>query len=369
VELLDQSGVSKARDVDRVELGTNNAERVLDKKEWYQTIVPLEVPPGKYSVMFESDDLESKRTHLDKNTIVVVDRPRADSLQVSSLIFVRDTSNGVMPSSLHPHTFGGNAEFNIPCNVYFEVRSPSPSDSMVAVRYSVVEAEGPREKSDQGDHVTEASPIVVRNVDVQPGRDGDQPMYTVRHDVSMHDLGVFVPLPIGSLPLRHYVLTMTIAVGRHQKRIEKHFQMVWPDMPSSLRNVDYALNALVYITKGSELDSLRRGDWDTRRNHLEDYWKKKGISAGRPYVDIMSQYYLRVDYASRTFGTLRQPDGFKTDRGRIFVLYGPPSSTERKLNPAAGFQEVWIYDRLNKKFVFADDNRSGDYILVSTKEL
>jgi hypothetical protein len=83
----------------------------------------------------------------------------------------------------------------------------------------------------------------------------------------------------------------------------------------------------------------------------------------------MTQYYRRVDYAIRTFGTLRQPDGFRSDRGRIFILYGPASTTERSLDPSSGFKEVWVYSRFKKKFVFVDENKSGNYILVSASEL
>ena len=62
--------------------------------------------------------------------------------------------------------------------------------------------------------------------------------------------------------------------------------------------------------------------------------------------------------------TLRQPDGTRTDRGRIYILYGPPSSTERKLNPSGAYREVWTYGRLGRTFVFEDQNRSGNYLLV-----
>jgi hypothetical protein len=83
----------------------------------------------------------------------------------------------------------------------------------------------------------------------------------------------------------------------------------------------------------------------------------------------MTEYYRRVDHAVRTFGTLRQPDGFRSDRGKVYILYGPPTKTDRMLDPDAGFREVWIYERLNKKFTFADENKSGNYVLVNTSTL
>ncbi|HTR99827.1 MAG TPA: GWxTD domain-containing protein, partial [Bacteroidota bacterium] len=60
------------------------------------------------------------------------------------------------------------------------------------------------------------------------------------------------------------------------------------------------------------------------------------------------------------------PDGFRSDRGRIYVLYGPPTSSDRTLDPVAGHREVWTYARLKKRFIFIDRDRSGNYILVTS---
>ncbi|RPH31043.1 GWxTD domain-containing protein, partial [bacterium] len=57
------------------------------------------------------------------------------------------------------------------------------------------------------------------------------------------------------------------------------------------------------------------------------------------------------------------PDGSRTDRGKIYILYGPPTSMDRSLDPAAGFQETWIYEKLGKRFVFKDQSKSGNYVL------
>jgi hypothetical protein len=83
----------------------------------------------------------------------------------------------------------------------------------------------------------------------------------------------------------------------------------------------------------------------------------------------MAQYYRRVDYTSRNFGTLKEPDGSGTDRGRIYILHGPPTTKERKLDPSMGFQEVWVYEGFNKKFIFIDERKSGNYVLSSQQDL
>jgi GWxTD domain-containing protein len=145
--------------------------------------------------------------------------------------------------------------------------------------------------------------------------------------------------------------------------------MIWPDMPLSLRDIDYALDALKIITREEQLDSMRRGDLETRRGALEAFWKEKDKSPETAYNEVMAEFYRRVDYARKTFGTLREPDGFKSDRGRIVALYGQPTRIERTLDSSAGFRESWSYEKLNKKFVFLDKTKSGAYMLVSTQSL
>ena len=140
-------------------------------------------------------------------------------------------------------------------------------------------------------------------------------------------------------------------------------------MPLSLRDVDYALDALKIITREEQLDSMKRGDFETRRNTLEAFWKEKDKTPETAYNEVMAEFYPRVDHARKTFGTLREPDGFKSDRGRIFVLYGQPTKVDRTLDSSAGFSESWSYQKLNKKFVFLDKTKSGAYVLVSTQSL
>ncbi|MEK7669845.1 MAG: GWxTD domain-containing protein, partial [Bacteroidota bacterium] len=77
----------------------------------------------------------------------------------------------------------------------------------------------------------------------------------------------------------------------------------------------------------------------------------------------------RVDESIRRFSSLKENDGYKTDRGRIFVLYGTPTTTERRLLPNRTPMEVWTYQNIRRKFIFTDPSRSGNYILTETETL
>ena len=57
--------------------------------------------------------------------------------------------------------------------------------------------------------------------------------------------------------------------------------------------------------------------------------------------------------------------GWETDRGMIYILFGPPDEIQRT-NPAAGnstVYQIWNYLKVSKQFVFRDQNGFGDYRL------
>ncbi len=63
-------------------------------------------------------------------------------------------------------------------------------------------------------------------------------------------------------------------------------------------------------------------------------------------------------------------DGWRTDRGRIFIRYGSPDEVLSR--PQAGSTrpyEVWKYTRVRpRKFVFFDATAFGHYELIWTDE-
>ena len=101
-----------------------------------------------------------------------------------------------------------------------------------------------------------------------------------------------------------------------------------------------------------------------RREALfRDFWKRRDPTPGTEQNELMQEYYYRVEYANTHFSTNR--NGWETDRGRIFILYGEPSDVEQhpfEINSKP--YEVWYYNALNRRFVFVDYTGFGDYELV-----
>lgn len=98
---------------------------------------------------------------------------------------------------------------------------------------------------------------------------------------------------------------------------------------------------------------------DAKRQFISAFWRR------RP-VGFRDTYMQRVDYVNMNFGMANRK-GYKTDRGRVYVVYGVPDEVERHPNESdAKPYEIWSYHSIQGGviFVFAQRNPSGDYELL-----
>lgn len=109
---------------------------------------------------------------------------------------------------------------------------------------------------------------------------------------------------------------------------------------------------------------------DGRREFLAKFWSE--VEAGRSgRAGILRSVYLqRVLNADQRFRALGRP-GWRTDRGRVLMLYADPDEIERfPSSQDTKPYETWHYYSIENgvDFIFVDRSGFGDYTLVhSTK--
>jgi len=364
VELLDENHISKARDINRFVIGAEDPDTQPGKKAWYEGVASFTVPPGKYTIVFDLSDLESARTFLEQNKKVAAKKFHTSALETSTPMFVQPLA----ADSLTLINFGGNILFGTDASLFVQLASTRLTDDPVQVKYKI---------ETQAFSFQESRQTIVDTTVQSPFIEACRPTKTTFPTVYQltpfegisHTGAILVPLHSSRFPLRPFTMTLTLKQGALESSVEWTFQMVWPEMPLSLRDIDFALEALRHITTEAELDSLKRGTRETRLRHLEEFWRAKDKTPATAFNEMMVEYYRRVDYTMQAFSSMRGGDGYKSDRGRIYILYGPPTTTERSLDPAAGYQEIWVYEKLGKKFVFVDQSKSGNYTLAATQNL
>jgi len=124
---------------------------------------------------------------------------------------------------------------------------------------------------------------------------------------------------------------------------------------------DFISKVRYIITKEEEKIFLELPDSD-KPKFIEEFWKRRDPDPGSEENEFKIEYLNRIERASELFFGEGRP-GWLSDRGRIFILFGPPQ--ERNTNPMdAGGQcsEVWYYPP-NFPVVFIDSNCTGNYVL------
>jgi GWxTD domain-containing protein len=130
------------------------------------------------------------------------------------------------------------------------------------------------------------------------------------------------------------------------------------------------LNCLVPISNSSETqyidNQVARGDVAAMQYFLYLFWFRR--SNTDPEKEWLA-YLEEVRKVQEAYGT-RIQKGYKCDRGRVYLQYGPPNNINRSASePNAYPYEIWHYYKLknqsNKKFVFYNKNSAtNDYILL-----
>jgi GWxTD domain-containing protein len=134
--------------------------------------------------------------------------------------------------------------------------------------------------------------------------------------------------------------------------------------PVSIADLDEAIEQMKYFASSDDLDHIKdTKDEKVKKERFEEFWEKRNPSPGSKFNRAMVEYYRRVAYANEAFK--HYIDGWKTDRGMVYIIYGAPSAVDRHpLDVESKPYEIWEYYDVSKRFVFIDESGFGDYRLL-----
>jgi len=109
---------------------------------------------------------------------------------------------------------------------------------------------------------------------------------------------------------------------------------------------------------------------NAKRKFLTVFWKVRDKNQSDEENRYLKDYIRRIKESNTKFKALSKP-GWKTDRGRIYLIYGEPSDIDRYPNQTETRPyEIWRYNEIEGgvEFVFGDVTGFSDYqLLHSTK--
>ncbi len=221
---------------------------------------------------------------------------------------------------------------------------------------------------------------------------GDNDSFGVRYCVKdaagnlVHDFGRAVfrkpgnsavlsnTLDIGNLePGRYNLLLEATDLDTKQQTVTaKEFSIIDPNAVKApdKSDVELMINIAWYRLSEAEKIQIRKLTSEGQVNFVKQFWREMDDDPSTPenpvYDNTVRQFAFANDHFSTFYG---RQDGWKTDRGRVYITYGPYDNETELILPGGSYPLIkWEYYNIEGGviFIFASDEIAGtsNYQLV-----
>lgn len=307
------------------------------------------LPPGKYDLEFKLYDIDTAR-QLDMVRSFKVPNYFKNKLSISDIQFA-----GLVTSE--PSTIGLNkrgltvvpnltrsyGEEHTELYIYYEIYTEAKADTKKALKttYKIKSPTG-RIILTQEEELERQGPVGAYSMRFDT-EDFSQGRYSLEIEVEDKDVRKTAKSKADFYISWQYLLPLTTA---------KHFKEI--------------VDQLEYIAERDEIELLKKlkeGPGDEQHIALYDFWKRRDPTPETDQNEFMIMYYRRIEYANSNF-RMGLGKGWRSDQGRIYIIFGPPNEVERfTFESATNPYQVWHYNNISRRFVFVDFDGYGRYQL------
>jgi GWxTD domain-containing protein len=332
ISLYDEDDELKLEKLWNEKIETQSFKQTNSSKSYNVSYKSLDIESGKYKLVCKLEDNESKRYATYEQLINI--RLFEDPLELSDVVIVSEfvqTDQGlrVIPSISNLVTSNDSS-----LSFFYEVYSDF--EQAVKIQYTINDVN--------------SKPLYVHTSD-EKVKKGKTEINKILNGISFG--------------LGDYQLEVRIVDEENNiiKGSGKKFSAQISGVPTSIKDLDLAIQQMQYIASPSELDEIEEiKDYDEKLDNYLEYWNKKDPSPNSVENETMNEYYRRVEYANEHFKGYFK--GWKSDMGMIYITLGPPDQvTRRPYEMDTRPYEIWDYFVINRSFVFIDQTNFGDYRL------
>ena len=140
------------------------------------------------------------------------------------------------------------------------------------------------------------------------------------------------------------------------------------EYPYDTLSLEARLRLVEYLLTPEQKKTLSVLSAEGKENFLQQYWEENDVNQSTEVIENLLDMMERYIFVNQNFSTNeKQDNGWHTDRGRIYMTYGPWDERDHVPSPRAGNPfDIWHYRSLKegKHFVFEDWSGTLDYRLV-----
>jgi len=348
--------------VPRLELAAAEGFKLFNK-------LSLPARPGIYSARLTVIDAVSKKEGSFFYDRVVVEPPVRDRLSIGGASLAYDiTYVGDEPTANTRMVINGFKVLNCPLSVF------SIDDSAAFVYAELYnlqyDPESPGRYRLSYKILEDSNRVFIDYGFKERDKPGASVVITERFDIKGWPAGIYI-----------IQLTATDPATAQADTVQLPFRIFAP-VTSSERAVYYSnetnpydslsletkVNLVNYLLTPPQKQTLVNLSDEGKENFLDQYWKEHDENVSTRAIENQLEMIERYRFSNRYFSINEGiDDGWKTDRGRIYMTYGPWDEIEDINSPVTGNPYViWRYFAVKegKVFVFEDREGYGDYRLV-----
>ena len=311
----------------------------------------LSLAPGRYLIECTVTDKISQETSLDKLLVEV--RDLRDPLALSDILLLEDYDE--QSQTIFPLVGSRIDASELSFQIFYEIYVDQPR------RVRVVREVVPMRKK--------RGWAPIRSLLGLKNKEADAVVLYSDEEITELDRGRHQV--VSSIPLQEL-----LEVGQYLVRVrlededgqlidmaERAFSTRWTGLAAHLIDLDEAIDQLAYIAKPRDFRAFKdASSYQERLRRFQEFWKKRDPTPGTGRNEKMEEYYYRIDYANRVFGSI--VPGWKTDRGHVLINFGYPDLIDRQtFSFGAEPWEAWYYYRIGRRLLFVDKTGFGDYEL------
>ncbi|MBN2601013.1 MAG: GWxTD domain-containing protein [Candidatus Marinimicrobia bacterium] len=335
---------------------TDDPGKITDTQK-IPEIVTINVPKGQYRIIAIVMDLNSKKTFREETNVLArdfsYDQLELSDIQLSSQISRTETQNkfskyfnfDIIPNA--SNVYGDqNSMIYAFCEVYNLKTVPGQSETY-QVRYSITDINDKIIQQNEwlAKKKPGASAVEIKGMNITELNSG---LYNFRIAVKEEDNGVEI---VGNK--RFYV-----AKNDQDKMMADVMEEVNLSALSEKEIIEL-FNPLKYHATDKERKMFRKSNIDGKRSIIKNFWKTRDPDPTTPINEAEFEYRQRMNYVTEHFSS-PQREGWKTDMGRVFLIYGQPSEIERFPSSLESKPyQIWYYYEFEGGAIFVFVDKSG----------
>lgn len=207
---------------------------------------------------------------------------------------------------------------------------------------------------------------------------------------AVHSGVVLTGFNISAFKIGRYRLVTNVHSGGNSVSAEKYFEVTpgkyeyeaalekekLSDYPEAVeitteKEAKKFRNQILYIASRDELRQYDDLPLPAKNNFAKAFWARRDPTPGTAINEFKIEHYERFKYVNDAYSTFSgpgaEPNGWRSDRGRVYITYGPPSDEENY--PSSLGELPWIKWNYNEVeggvyFIFVDESGYGNYRLI-----